>query len=149
MEWLHQIEPWHWLTLCIVLLGLEALGSAGFLLGAALAAGMLAIFKWALPELSWQWQLSLFAILSVVFSVMYWRRFRRFNQRTDHPVINQRTKAMIGKEYRLDVAIHAGTSKVQLGDTFWKVTSEVDIAPDVRFRIIDADTDSLVVAPIK
>ena len=85
MEFFQQIEVWHWLILALLLLGGEALGAAGFMLGAVAAALVMAVLVWIGIDWSWQQQVSLFAALSLVFSVVYWRRFRRFNQATETP----------------------------------------------------------------
>ena len=52
MEFLSAIQPWHWLIVGFLFLGLEALGTGGFLLGTALAGLLLAFLLWLLPDLA-------------------------------------------------------------------------------------------------
>ena len=57
IELLNNLEPWHWLSLGLLLLGAEALGPSGFLLGTAIAAFLLAIINALFSDSSWQTQL--------------------------------------------------------------------------------------------
>lgn len=121
MEYLQQLEPWHWLTIGLLLLGLETLGVGGFLIGAAVAAILMAATLWFLPGMSWQLQLSVFAVEALVLSVVYWNFFKEFNQRTDSHKLNDRASQLIGKQMTLEIEMPAGHGRVQIGDTFWKV----------------------------
>lgn len=121
MEFLSQLESWHWLTLGLVLLGLEALGIGGFLIGAGVAALLQALTLWVWPSMSWQLQWSVFALDSVVLSFLYWKYFKNFNQTTDHEAINDRASQMIGHRTVLAEDLPAGQNKLQFGDTYWKV----------------------------
>ncbi|ATC93093.1 NfeD family protein [Pseudoalteromonas tunicata] len=148
LELFTQIEAWHWLILGLLLLGAEALGTAGFLLGAAIAAFCIMLVKFALPELSWQWQMSLFAVLSVILSILYWKFFKRFNQQSDHKELNQRSHHLIGKEWVLSETITIGENHVQIGDTYWKVFSDQDIKAGSRVKVISADPMSLTIGTV-
>ena len=56
MEYLHQLQAWHWLCFGLVLLALEVVGIGGFLIGAGVAALLQAITLLIFPEMSWQIQ---------------------------------------------------------------------------------------------
>jgi len=53
MEWLTQISAWHWASLAIILLVFETLGTAGFLIGSAIAAFLMSIVIAIYPEINW------------------------------------------------------------------------------------------------
>lgn len=121
MELFQDIQAWHWLVLGLVLLGAEALGASGFLLGAGAAAIVQAIIGVVFPEISGQLQFISFAIFAIAFTVIYWRFFKNFNEETDHENINDRATQLIGRKVTLTKALPTGEGKIQIGDTLWKV----------------------------
>lgn len=147
-EWLSNLEPWHWLSLGLLLLGAEALGAAGFLLGTAIAAFLVAILNALIPAISWQSQCVVFAISAVAFSFAYWRYFKDFNRQTDHEALNQRAATLIGRELVLEQAITGGQGRIQIGDTFWKAHATQDFEIGDRVKVTAADTMSITVMPV-
>ncbi|WP_028116452.1 NfeD family protein [Ferrimonas senticii] len=144
-----MLAPWHWLVLALLLLALEALGAGGFVLGAALAAGLMALLLWLLPELSWASQLILFAVAAVAFSVAYWRFFRGFNQRTEQPQLNDRAAQLVGRRITLAEPLPVGDSRLQLGDTLWRVRSEQAIAAGTAVTIHGSDGMVLLISAVE
>ncbi len=126
MDLIFTLTPWHWLILGLVLFGAEALGAGGFLLGMAVASLLTSIVSWF--GMSWQWQVVLFAVQSVVFSVAYWKLFHRFNMaRENTQPINEKMAALVGKSGELVRLTGNKNGKVQLGDTLWDCVFETDI----------------------
>ncbi len=136
MEFFQQIEVWHWLILALLLLGGEVLGAAGFLLGAVAAAVVLAVLVWLDLGLTWQQQISWFAGLSLLFSVLYWWRFKRFNEATEAPQLNDRAGQLIGQQFALDMGLVGGQGKQQIGDTLWKVAATSDLPAGTQVKVI-------------
>ncbi len=147
--WLLNLEPWHWLSAGIFFLLLEVLGTAGFLLGLGFGALTVALFMVFFPAISWQWQFSIFALMSVLSTVAYWRFFRRFNQATDKPFLNNKQAALIGQRAIVVEAIEAGRGKVQIQDALWTALSEEDIAENSAVKIVGASGMELQVVPVK
>lgn len=145
MDTFVNLSPWHWLILSIVLFAVEALGAGGFLLGVAVAAMATAILAWL--DFSWQIQLITFGILSVVFSVAYWKYFRSFNlKRQDESlVINDKLETLKGKAGVLLSVTGASTGKVQLGDTLWDCRFEGSIDEGAKVIVDTYDGMILVV----
>lgn len=137
-EWLGELNHWHWLILGVVLLILEIMGASGFLVGLALAsltlAGLVAV---GLIE-SWQFQLLAFAVLGMLLTVLYWKVFRRFNSRSDDPRLNDRAAQMIGRRLTLDSDIDNGQGRVQIGDTFWKVSADQALTAGTPVEVYDS-----------
>ena len=129
------LEPWHWLILLFLLLGAEALGAGGFLLGSAAAAGLLAIVIWLSPIMSWPVQLIVYGAASLIFTLAYWKFFRRVNNRNDSPELNNRAMQLVGRSVVLPQDLPAGVSKLQIGDTFWKVQCDRPVAKDRRIVV--------------
>lgn len=146
MESSFVFAAWHWFVLAAILLGLEAMGAGGFLIGAAVAA----MICWALnlitQGLDWQLQIGLFAIMTLVFSVLYWKYFKGFNEQTDKPDINDRGRQLIGRTATVDTAFTGHTGKINIGDTLWRAkTDDDDVQPGDTVEVIDADQTLLIV----
>jgi len=135
IEFFEAMQFWHWIILAIVLISLEALGAAGFLLGTIMAAFELALISYIWPDLSWQKQLLLFAVLSIACSVWFWYRFKSFNQDTDKPKLNDRAAQLIGREFALTQSMTGGQGKMQIGDTLWRVTSETNLSVGTQVKV--------------
>lgn len=139
MEFFSELSAWHWLSLGIVLLVLDVLGAAGFLLGLGLGAIVVAAVLALLPNLDWQWQLVLFAVFSVLFTWLYWSRFRAVNEATDQPKLNDRTANLIGSSAELLDDSVGGRGQVQIADALWTVASEGDLPKGTLVEIIAAE----------
>lgn len=124
MEFLQELQAWHWLIFAFVLLGLEIIGTGGFFIGvgcaALIQAGITALF----PDMSWQLQTSTYTVLAVVFTVLYWRVFKKYNEQTDNSLLNDRAAQLIGRRANLEEDVPTGQTKIQFGDTLWKAQSK-------------------------
>jgi len=143
IELLNNLEPWHWLSLGLLLLGAEALGASGFLLGTAIAAFLLAIINALFSDITWQTQAILFAIAALSFSIAYWKYFKEFNNRSDHGPLNQRAASLIGRELVVEHDLSGGYGRIQIGDTFWKVKFDGEIDKGTRVKVVNADSMTL------
>ncbi|WP_027859029.1 NfeD family protein [Marinobacterium jannaschii] len=145
---LNDLTHWHWLIIATVLLIAEVSGAAGFLLGLAAAALILAIMLVMEWVVDWQHQLLWYALFSVVFTLLYWVMFRKFNRTTTAPLLNNRAAQLVGRRIVLSDAIEAGEGKVMIGDTYWKVRCETDLAPGARVEVVGSDGMVLLLAPL-
>ncbi len=136
IEFFEAMQFWHWIILAIVLIAGEALGAAGFLLGAVMAALEVALISYIWPDLTWQQQLSLFAVLALLCSVWFWYRFKSFSQTTDLPKLNNRAAQLIGREFALTQEMRGGQGKMQVGDTLWRVESEINLPIGTQVKVI-------------
>ena len=144
MEFLTSLQPWHWIILSLALFGAEALGASGFLIGAAIASLGLGLLTLLVDGLGWELQATLFALSAVACSVIYWRFFREYNERTDHPQLNNRAAQLIGKTITLEQGLVNGEGRIQLGDTFWKVRSEQPLSAGETVVIVATDGMTLL-----
>ncbi|MGN0920612.1 MAG: NfeD family protein [Cellvibrio sp.] len=132
-QWL---QPWHWFFIAGLIFFMEILGVGGFFLGAGVAALVIGIalllLGWA-----WQWQIAAFATLAIIFTIVYYKKFRRFNLESEQPELNSGAKGFIGRQfYALHDSINHRT-KVQIGDALWTVV--VDAKQGQPVRIINAE----------
>lgn len=139
------IEPWHWLILTFLCLGLEALGASGFLLGSAAASLLMAALVWLFPELGWALQLTLFGGFSLIFTLAYWKLFRRANNENDHPELNQRGAQLIGRVIQLEEELIQGQGRIQVGDTLWKVRASGTIEKGSTVVVTGCDGMTLLI----
>ena len=71
-----------WLTLGGLLLAAEMLGSNGYLLWSGVAGVVTGLLTWAIP-LSWEWQGTLFAVLTLL-AAWLWSKWLRKRMRQQH-----------------------------------------------------------------
>ncbi len=150
--WLDQIDMWHWFILGLVLLMAEAFGTAGFLLGAAVAALITGVLVWIFSfiiesGMGWQGQLLTWTALSIVCSLLYWKKFRADDQPNERPELNHRSAQLIGRKLTLEQNIDF-SGRIQIGDTFWKATCDESLKTGDKIEVIDADVSTLVIKKI-
>ncbi len=134
-----NLEFWHWLTFAVVLIILEMLSPGVFFLWLGIAAACVGIVLYVRPELNWQYQLILFAVLSVA-SIALWRLTRPFFPpgEPEVPNLNRRADQYIGRTFTLSEPIVNGMGKIKVDDSTWRVRG--DEAPvDTRVKVIGVD----------
>ena len=146
MDFLTQIEPWHWFVLAALLFILEVTATTGFFIGIAGSALILFVVMLVSPDLGWEWQLALFGGLSVVLTIAYKKYFKRFNEETDSPLLNDRAAQMVGDSIVLDEEIN-GRGAVMIHDTRWQVECEGTLAAGTRVKIADSRGMTLILEP--
>lgn len=144
LGFLESLAAWHWMLLGILLLGLEALGVGGFLIGAGVAAFTTSLV--ALSDVDWPVQFGVFGFLSVFFTIIYWKKFRKFNEaREGNKPVNNKMQSMIGKTGNVIRANSSGTGKVQIGDTLWEIRCKQDLQEGDEVRVNNVDGTTLLV----
>ena len=134
MQWLSQLDYWHWLILAVLLMILEVFSPGAFLLWLGLAAGAVGLLLLVFPDLSWQVQFILFALFSIItiFAV------RAFLQRrpieTDQPHLNRRGEQYLERTFTLDEPIINGEGKIRVDDSTWKINGE-DCPAGTRVKV--------------
>jgi len=128
------IDFWHWWILAVALIIVEILLPSFFALWLAIAAALTGLLLLIFPALSWEWQLLLFALFSVV-SIVAWRRYyQKHPIKTDEPMLNRRGEGYLGRELTLSQPIIDGIGKIRLDDSTWKVQGP-DCPAGTRIRI--------------
>ncbi|MEH2529654.1 membrane protein implicated in regulation of membrane protease activity [Bradyrhizobium sp. AZCC 1588] len=139
------LGTWNWLIFGFVLMALELLAPGVFMFWLGLAALLVGLVSFAISP-SWQTQLLMFAVFAVA-AVPAWRHFARSegSRSLSNPFLNNRTKALIGREFTLEKPIVGGTGTVRIDDTIWRVAGP-DAPAGSRVRVVQADGASLTVA---
>ena len=125
--------PWLWLIGGLALCAAEILAPGVFLLWIGLAALAVGLFELLLP-LAFAPSLLLFAILAIAFSFVG-RRLYGGGQQVGGQQLNQRAARLTGCEFVLAEAIVAGSGRVRVQDTSWRVVGP-DAALGTRVRVL-------------
>ena len=144
MEWLQQVEFWHWWVAAVVLLILEVFAPGAFFLWLAIAAGVLGLVVMAAPAMAWDMQLLVFAVLSVAAVVLGRVWLKRHPIGTDRPTLNRRGDQYVGRVFTLDEPVINGFGKIRVDDTTWKIRGD-DCAAGSRVRVVGVDGTTLLV----
>lgn len=147
-----ELGPWNWMVLGIILLVLEIVLPGVFLVWigiASLIVGAISIFAWESGFWTWQTQVLLFLVLSVASAFAGRRLAGPRKDDSDQPLLNRRGDQLIGRTATLAEPIRNGRGRIQLGDTFWRVSGP-DLPAGTRVRVTAvAETElGLVVEPI-
>ena len=125
--------PWTWATIGILLCAAETIAPGVFLLWlglAAIATGLLQ-FAFVLPLSG---TLIAFALFALAFVYLGRRVYGSPEDTSDQPFLNQRIRALIGREVTVSEPIAHGEGHIQVDDALWKVKGP-DCAIGTRVRI--------------
>ena len=100
MEMFTDSHRYHWFVFGLILLGAEALGAAGFLLGAGVGALATGPGAGSLPDMAASLQLVLYRHRRNLATYLYFQVFRRCQDDRGVPPINQRAAALVGHPFR-------------------------------------------------
>lgn len=146
-ELLPYLGQWSWWVIGAILLLLELLLPGVFFMWlgiAALVIGVIDIFV----DLSWQIEVAIFAVLSVLSLLFLRPHFKERLSRSANPNLNQRMYDYVGKRYVLDQAIVNGSGKVRIDDTLW-VVSGTDRARGEWVTVTGVDGLKLIVEAVE
>ncbi|MEO6388483.1 MAG: NfeD family protein [Croceibacterium sp.] len=147
MDWLEGIDAhWVWLTLGLVLAGLEMVVPGVHLIWlacAAIATGVLT----ATLHISLPMQVIDFVFFSLI-AVYSARRFLAENPvDSSDPMMNQRGARLVGETALVVTAIEHGSGRIHLGDSEW-IAHGPDVAAGERVRISGSEGAILLVEPL-
>lgn len=142
-EFLENAVYWHWWAFAAILLIAEIALPITFFLWMSIAAAITGLLMLGL-DMSWQVQLMIFAILSVI-SIVASRVYLKKNPiQSDDIQLSRRGDQHIGKVYTLETDISNGSGKVRVGDTLWRVEGP-ELSAGTHVEVIEIDGNSFVV----
>lgn len=145
-----RLEFWHWWVLAALCLSIEVFAPTTLFLWTGASAVVVGGVLFFVPEMSWQAQTVLFAVLSVV-SVFAWRAYARAHPApVAEPTLNRRGAQYVGRVFVLEEAMTGGAGRLRIDDTTWKVVDEsgADRPAGTRLRVRRIDGATLVVEPV-
>jgi membrane protein implicated in regulation of membrane protease activity len=134
-----QIVFWHWIVLGMVLAIFEMLLPGVVFLWLGVAAAATGVLLWLVPDLGWEYQIVVFAVLAIAATVaarLLWRRAS--DGATDHPTLNRRGQQYVGRTFTLDDPVVNGFGKLRVDDTTWKIAGD-DLPAGARVRVTGVD----------
>ena len=144
---MESIEFWYWWVGGTALIILEILVPGTFFLWMGVSAAVIGAIVWVIPDMKWEWQFFLFAILSVT-SIVLWRiRQRKHPTKTEDINLNQRTKRYIGRTFTLTEPIVDGIGKIHVDDSQWRISGP-DCDSGKKVKVISAESTTLIVEPL-
>jgi len=115
------LDYWHWYILGVALVTIEMLAPTFFALWVGISAFLTGTILYFVPSLAWEYQVLIFAVLSIV-SVVTWHQYYVKNPiATDEPLLNRRGEQYIGRIITIKVPIEDGHGKISIDDSTWKI----------------------------
>ncbi|AJR00193.1 Putative activity regulator of membrane protease YbbK [Enterobacteriaceae bacterium bta3-1] len=150
VEYIAQNPHGFWLSLGGVLLAAELLGAGGYLLWSGISALIVGLLTWIFP-FGWEWQATLFAILTVATAFLWWRWLKRSQpeSKNNDDLLNQRSRQLIGARATLEAPIVNGNGRIRIGDSSWRVTCYQDLPTGTVVEVADVEGITLKVKAIK
>ncbi len=122
LDFLADLQFWHWWILAAVLAGIEALAPGMFFIWFGAAAGLVGLAALVVPGLGWEWEAVLFVLLAAA-AVFVGRRFlRRRAPETDDPALNRRGERYIGRRFTVETPIVNGRGSLKVDDGVWRAS---------------------------
>jgi membrane protein implicated in regulation of membrane protease activity len=144
-----EVVFWHWWALGLLFLVIEMTAPGFFFLFTGVGAAVVGAILLATPGLEWQYQLLLFAVISVA-SITGWRIYVKKNpQETDEPTLNQRGAQYVGRVFVLEEDMSLGRGKISVDDTTWRAEYDQggDLPTGSRVKVVGIDGTTLKVEP--
>jgi membrane protein implicated in regulation of membrane protease activity len=141
-----KILFWYWWALAAVLLVFEILMPGVVFLFIAIGAAVSGLLMLVASDSSLEFQLAVFAIVSVGSAVALRPYLKRLQHKTADPTLNARGEALVGQVFVLDQPILAGRGRIKLGDGSWIVTGP-DMVAGAKVRVAAVRGTELKVEP--
>ncbi|MFI5031806.1 MAG: NfeD family protein [Reyranellales bacterium] len=141
-----KILFWYWWALSAVLLVCEMLLPGVVFLFIAVGAAATGLVLLVASDASLEFQLVVFAIVSVVSAVALRPYLKRLQSKTADPTLNARGAALVGQVFVLDQPILGGRGRIKLGDGSWIVTGP-DMVAGAKVRVAAVNGTELKVEP--
>ena len=144
---LEQLDFWHWWVIGIILIILELFAPGAFFLWMGIAAGLVGLILVIAPEMAWQYQFIVFAVVSEV-SIVVWRNYlNKHPTETDRPTLNMRGEQYVGRIFTLTEPVVNGVGKIKVDDTMWKIEG-TDCDAGTKVKVTKTDGAVLKVEPV-
>jgi membrane protein implicated in regulation of membrane protease activity len=142
-QFLPFLGGWTWWVIAGIFLLVELMLPGVFFMWLGLAAALIGIID-LFADLSWQVEIALFAVFSVLL-VLFVRPRVKFPE-GEPSNLNRRMDDYVGRSYVLDEPIVNGRGKVRIDDTLWTV-SGTDLGKGEWVKVTAVDGTRLLVEP--
>lgn len=141
--WLESISPLWWVALGFGLAAAEMLVFSFYLMWPALAALIMAGILWIFPGIQGEWQVTIFAVMSIALVFAG----RRMFQSSDEPEtgLNQRSKQIVGKHAKV-MNFDLGEGRVEIAGLTWPATWPEGETAEVGQKVTITAADGMSVS---
>ena len=141
------LGPWLWIIFGLILLALEIVLPGTILLWFGLSAIVVGPLSFIAFGWSWQVEVVIFLVLSIVFVIIgrRWLKARIASDEGD-ATLNRRAERYHGRTVVLSEAISSGHGRARIDDTVWRVRGP-DCPAGSEVQVVDSDGPVLVVEP--
>ncbi|MEA1938908.1 MAG: NfeD family protein [Pseudomonadota bacterium] len=146
------LNPWHWWALAVLLVGLEVIMPSTYLLWPGISAAIIGMLVLIIPfAFGWQIQLLLFAVLTIVTTLVWQHWLKTHPLKTDKPLLNRRAAALIGRKVLVAEDFVGGTGPVHIDDTVWRarIADDNDPKADETLQITEVSGTMLIVRRVE
>jgi len=147
LDWLNENAHWAWMTLGLVLAGLEMMVPGVYLIWLGIAAIITGVMTLGL-DLSPAMQLIDFVFLSLIIAFSAKRILGERPIESSDPLMNRRGARLVGETALVVQAIEHGSGRVKVGDGEW-IAHGPNVAAGERVRISGTDGAILLVEPLQ
>lgn len=147
VTWIWSASHWHWWAVAVALIALEVTVPTTYFLWPAAAAVVTGALVWIYPDLDWQLQILIFALLSVL-TVYGWHRWQKKQPpKSDAAELNVRANRYLGMRLTLDEPLVNGRGRARVDDSWWQVASIDGGAIDAgkTVEVVSHDGTTLIV----
>jgi hypothetical protein len=137
-EFLKDFNHWSWWITALVLFLVELVAPGVFFLWIGLAAGVVGFVALVFPELGWQIDFVIFAVLSVISAVLGRRYWKSKPGDSADPTLNQRGSQYVGQVFTLETPIENGHGRIKVADGSWLVNGP-DLPSGAKVRVVGAE----------
>jgi len=140
---------WFWFGVTALLIIMELLFSTSFFfLWLGIVSAVVGVIVWSMPNLSWQFQILLFAVGSII-SLLLWRQYwKTHHTKTDRPTLNRRAEQYVGRTFTLSEPIINGRGKINVDDSTWRVEGP-DLPAGTPVLVIGVDSVTLKITRVQ
>ena len=87
---------------------------------------------------SWEWQGTLFAVLTLLAAWLWsrWLRNRVKRQKPADAQLNQRGQQLLGRRFTLETTLVNGRGHVRVGDSSWPVIADDDLIAGSKVEVV-------------
>jgi membrane protein implicated in regulation of membrane protease activity len=145
-------SPWWWIALALGLGAIEMVTFTYFMLWLGLAAFTVGVGLAIFPATLGSTQFLSFALLAMLYTGIGWAYVRRLQPRDEHPGLNRRSAAVIGRQAVVTEAFSAGIGWIEVDGVRWRARlADGAEAPEAgaTMSVASADGMTLIVEPGK
>lgn len=142
-----EITFWNWWIIATGLFVVELIAPSTILLWPAIGAAVLGFVALVVPGMPAEWQIFLFAIISVVTAVFGVPFVKQRKLEGGPTGLNSRGEANIGRNARLEAKTSNGRGNAWIDGTRWTVKTQdgSDFSKEAHVKVVAADGATLTI----